>query len=87
MRVVAAVTLCGLLGCALLGCGADAQEPTVPDSMTDNHLDCNAFDLDVEPGSQPSTIEDGGGNVCGCGEASSACHATSGHLAPPPPLE
>jgi len=57
-------------------------------SLANNVLQCNAFDLDSEPHEgQPSELQDGGGNWCGCPAASSACKAVSAGLTPPPPLE
>jgi len=46
---------------------------------------CNGFDVNVESlpreDAQPFSLEDGGGNACGCGPLAT-CHASSANLAP-----
>lgn len=46
-------------------------------------LRCNALDLSVESvvEGHPTTLEDGGGNTCGC-DAVATCHASQSNLAP-----
>jgi hypothetical protein len=48
---------------------------------------CQAFDIDVESSqTRVATLENLGGLLCGCPEATDACKAVSAKLEPPPPL-
>jgi hypothetical protein len=50
-------------------------------------LTCQAFDFDSEPeDGVKASFSDGGGNTCGCPEATGGCHAATAMLQPPPPL-
>jgi hypothetical protein len=51
-------------------------------------MSCQTFDLDSETyQGTAATLENLGGNVCGCPEATSTCVAVSASLEPPPALE
>ena len=51
-------------------------------------LTCQAFDMNSETyATKPATLEDRGGNLCGCPEATGSCKALSQGLEPPLPLE
>lgn len=57
-------------------------------SLADVSLECNAIDLDGERGIETEfTLEDLGGNVCGCGEERRECRVVTSNLEPPEPLE
>jgi hypothetical protein len=50
-------------------------------------LTCQALDLDYETrNGTASTLDNLGGNRCGCPEATAECKAVSANLEPPPPL-
>jgi hypothetical protein len=51
-------------------------------------LTCQAIDLNRDPylGAE-GKLDDRGGNLCGCPEATNACKAVSAALEPPTPLE
>jgi hypothetical protein len=51
-------------------------------------MSCQSFDLDSESyKGKAATLEDLGGNLCGCPEPKGKCVAASASLEPPPPLE
>lgn len=51
-------------------------------------FDCNAFDLNGQTlAAAPAAIEDLGGNVCGCGEATQASVVLTSEIEPPDPME
>jgi parallel beta helix pectate lyase-like protein len=58
-------------------------------SLTNVKLECNTIDLEKEDGSfsgcpnHPTSIDDAGGNVCGCDGATVACQTKSFDVAPP----
>jgi hypothetical protein len=57
-------------------------------SLKGSALTCQAFDLDTEPVQERrATIEDLGGNACGCPDATEPCKAVSSNLEAPAPLE
>jgi hypothetical protein len=57
-------------------------------ALSESALTCHAFDLDSESSDLgPATLEDLGGNLCGCPEATARCAARSANLAPPPSVE
>jgi hypothetical protein len=57
-------------------------------SLAGTRLDCNAIALATQIFADlPANIDDGGGNACGCGEASEACKALTTDLAVPTPLD
>jgi len=56
--------------------------------LADNAVVCAGIPLvseELELG--PATLDDGGGNRCGCPTPTSPCQAISANLAPPPPLD
>jgi nitrous oxidase accessory protein NosD len=61
--------------------------------LSSTTFDCNAIDINLEPfiNSQAvvteGSLEDGGGNVCGCAGSTVECKALSTGLTPPQPLE
>jgi hypothetical protein len=61
-------------------------------SLTNVKFECNSINLDAEDGgfsgcpNQPPSIEDNGGNVCGCDGATIACQVYSLNLTPPDPV-
>jgi hypothetical protein len=66
------------------GLSAFASNVTVQDTM----LLCSGFDIDSEPFDDvPSSIDDLGGNHCGCPQPDSECQLVSAGLAPPEPIE
>ena len=54
-------------------------------ALEDNTMTCSAFDIDVEAfQGVNSSLDDLGGNKCGCGGPLGECLAVSSSLAPPP---
>jgi hypothetical protein len=51
-----------------------------------NALVCSAFDIEGEEYMGAFSLDDQGGNVCGCPEADHTCKVRSASLAPPPPI-
>jgi hypothetical protein len=56
-------------------------------NLVDSRLSCHPIDIAVQDvGAGPSSLFDGGGNSCGCGEDYVPCKATASELTPPSPL-
>ena len=61
-------------------------------SLTNVKFECNSIDLDAEDGNlsgcpnHPPSLDDKGGNACGCDGANVACQVKSLNLDPPDPL-
>jgi hypothetical protein len=56
-------------------------------AIGDTQLECNPIQLDGEPDEGLDfTIEDLGGNECGCGDQTEVCRVVSAELEPPDPL-
>jgi hypothetical protein len=61
-------------------------------SLTNVKFECNLIDLDAEDGglsgcpNHPGSLDDEGGNVCGCDGANVACQVKSLNLDPPDPV-
>ncbi|MEQ9320233.1 MAG: hypothetical protein RIF41_13795, partial [Polyangiaceae bacterium] len=52
-------------------------------SVSHTTLRCNAIHINGEDGLGPFTVEDGGDNSCGCGDAIDVCKVLSSGLEPP----